>query len=300
MAENRSLRAENETLATRPTADALAALEDDLAALRPRAAEAETLRDTVAALEDDLADAQAALSDAEAEGVADDRRIAALNDQIAALRPERERLSAEHDAARSALEPLETAPTRDAATQIDPPPPDCTTEDGTDGYRFPGPGCVPVTAWQLGGFSSDPEEAHLSEDFSDADLRKVAGMPDLLRLVLSGTQVSDLAPLSSLTALEELFLRGTRVSELSPLSGLTALEWLALERTPVSDLAPLSSLSGLEWLTLRGTQVSDLGPLSGLPRLRWIGLPDGEWIGGPEFTDENRRAVQDWLDAEMP
>jgi Leucine-rich repeat (LRR) protein len=53
-------------------------------------------------------------------------------------------------------------------------------------------------------------------------------------LDLSGTDISDLAPLAGLTGLHVLYLSGTKVSDLAPLAGLTGLQSLHLSRTKVS------------------------------------------------------------------
>ena len=105
-----------------------------------------------------------------------------------------------------------------------------------------------------------------------SDLAPLANLTALERLNLDDTQVSDLAPLANLTALEWLNLSGTQVSDLAPLANLTVLKWLNLSGTQVSDLAPLTNLTALERLDLRGTQVSDLAPLANLTALESLSL----------------------------
>ena len=53
-------------------------------------------------------------------------------------------------------------------------------------------------------------------------------------LDLSGTDISDLAPLAGLKGLHSLYLSGTEVSDLAPLAGLKGLRTLYLSRTEVS------------------------------------------------------------------
>lgn len=111
------------------------------------------------------------------------------------------------------------------------------------------------------------QQLGLREDEPWEDRRK-----EISELILSGTQVSDLSPLSGLTALAGLSLFGTQVLDLSPLSGLATLTGLDLGGTQVWDLSPLSGLAALQLLDLRGTQVSTLFPLSGLRALKWLFL----------------------------
>jgi hypothetical protein len=115
-------------------------------------------------------------------------------------------------------------------------------------------------------------------------------------LNLSGTDVTDVSPLSGLKRLEELQLGLTGVTDLSficplarltrlglhrtgvtnirPLSGLLALEDLDLSDTAITDVSPLSPLLALRDLNLSGTRVVNLAPLSGLLALEDLDLDD--------------------------
>jgi Leucine-rich repeat (LRR) protein len=105
-----------------------------------------------------------------------------------------------------------------------------------------------------------------------SDLAPLAGLTALQTLDLTRTGVSDLTPLASLTALRILDLRGTRVSTLAPLARLTSLQQLYLIGTGVSDLAPLAGLTAMQLLYLSKTRVSDVLPLAGLTALLSLGL----------------------------
>ena len=122
--------------------------------------------------------------------------------------------------------------------------------------------------------SEDMEEG--SQIDYEAEARKLilagqalppAWVPHIRRLDLSGTGVSDLAPLSGLTALEILDLDNTGVTDVSTLSGITSLRTLNLNNTGVTDVSPLSGLTALVSLYLIGTRVTDVSPLSGLTAL---------------------------------
>ena len=93
---------------------------------------------------------------------------------------------------------------------------------------------------------------------------------NLKKLVISGTQVSDLGSLSNLPHLQTLDCSHTPVSDLGPLSNLTHLQTLDCSFTQVSDLSPLSNLTHLQTLDCSYTQVSDLGSLSNLTHLQML------------------------------
>jgi internalin A len=106
-----------------------------------------------------------------------------------------------------------------------------------------------------------------------ASLDPLASLARLKWLDCGGTvfdpgQVSDLGPLAKLTALQSLDCRPTQVADLGPLAKLTALQSLdcssALgDRGHVSNLGPLAKLTALQSLDCSYTQVADLGPLPG-------------------------------------
>ncbi len=112
-------------------------------------------------------------------------------------------------------------------------------------------------------------------DFSGSEISNLdplTGLTDLQRVYLSRTQVSDIEPLKGLTNLQELSLSGTQVSDIEPLKGLTKLQELSLSGTQVKDIEPLKGLTNLQELSLSGTQVSDIEPLKGLTNLQMLDL----------------------------
>jgi Leucine-rich repeat (LRR) protein len=116
--------------------------------------------------------------------------------------------------------------------------------------------------------------------FTDADLERLRGLPELETLNLSATQVTDagLPLLQGLPKLRVLRLNNTAVSDagLQALRGLTELRELSLVNTRVTDegLAYLGGLKHLEKLALGGPAVTDRGlaSLRGLPQLRDLDL----------------------------
>ncbi|MGZ8951122.1 MAG: leucine-rich repeat domain-containing protein [Methylobacter sp.] len=108
-----------------------------------------------------------------------------------------------------------------------------------------------------------------NHDFGEG-LACLSLLPELQYLVLSGTALCDLSPLSGLTALQGLDCFDTLIVDLSPLSGLTALQRLDCGSTSVADLSPLSGLTALQTLYCFDTSVVDLSPLSGLAMLQTL------------------------------
>jgi Leucine-rich repeat (LRR) protein len=86
------------------------------------------------------------------------------------------------------------------------------------------------------------------QEFSD--LSRFAVFRSLDRLMLEGTQVRDLAPLSNLQNLRAIDLRDTQVRDLTPLARLQRLRGLSVDGAPVRSLAPLTSIPTLKWLML--------------------------------------------------
>jgi Leucine-rich repeat (LRR) protein len=106
---------------------------------------------------------------------------------------------------------------------------------------------------------------------------EIVGLASLQSLDLTGTQISDLAPIADLTALQSLDLTGTQISDLAPIAGLTALASLRINRTQVGDLAPLANLTVLKYLDLDSTRVNNLGPVDNLTNLETVWLNGTIW-----------------------
>jgi transcriptional regulator with XRE-family HTH domain len=83
----------------------------------------------------------------------------------------------------------------------------------------------------------------------------------------------------------ELDLSGTDLSELEPLSSLTALKWLSLSSTFVTDLEPLRTLTNLQELYLRELHPSRTRPVE-LEPLRNLTSLERLFINGTVVTDE--------------
>jgi internalin A len=115
-----------------------------------------------------------------------------------------------------------------------------------------------------------------------------------LSLIISDTQVSDLAPLAPFTAYVSLSLARNMISDISTLRGLTNLKSIDLSSNQIKDISPLSNLTALTTATLDNNAISDLTPLAALPMLNSVklqnnavsdlaplvanpSLPPGEW-----------------------
>jgi internalin A len=90
----------------------------------------------------------------------------------------------------------------------------------------------------------------------------LAGLANLLRLVLFDNSITDLGPLGGLTRVFLLDLGRNSVPDLTPLSALADLTVLGLERTAISDLGPLTELTFLSTVVLDdNNDLVDIQPL---------------------------------------
>ena len=152
----------------------------------------------------------------------------------------------------------------------------------------------------------------------DIDLRALAGLDSLERLVLAQTHVTDsaLADVGNLTALrdldlffcehvtdagasalrratrlERLNLRGTKISDsgVKFLSELKRLRWLDIGITEVSDASVelLARLPNLEFLAIGGNRISE----AGISSLRSLGRLKHLDLSGAQETDSGIWAV---------
>ena len=112
----------------------------------------------------------------------------------------------------------------------------------------------------------------MKKSTNDQDLICLRKAKNLWELGLTGTQVSDVSPLSGLINLQRLYFGETKVRDVSPLSGLINLQKLYLTFIQVRDVSPLSGLINLRELNLSANSVSDVSPLSGLINLQRLGL----------------------------
>ena len=111
-----------------------------------------------------------------------------------------------------------------------------------------------------------------------SDLRPLAGLTNLWRLIVPNCQISDISPLSSLRQLVELNFRENPISDLTPLVGLTTLKYIDLSQCLIDDLSPLLSLENLYTLQLNDNQIMDVRLISQLTSLRKLELERNQII----------------------
>jgi len=108
-------------------------------------------------------------------------------------------------------------------------------------------------------------------DSTISNLKVLYGIP-LKTLVITGTEVTDLSPLSEFKTLEELDISATGVTDLTPLSELRQLRKLKMDVTKISSLSPLSGLPLEElYISRASIQDLDLTPITNMP-LRILGF----------------------------
>lgn len=310
--------------------DAVDAAQEEVSTLREQLATAATSRDRLAA---QLAAAQEALGAAEAQGAAlaaAREEVSALEERLAEAAEAQAALAADLEAAARAREAAEARaeglqaeadlvaslrarlaaaeeklaaleapdpPAREAAALPAAPEPDCPAEDGGPGYLIGPAGCVSLATERL--------FLNLRWVDEQVPMAKVGALSELRTLsILSTTfipytNLDDPRHLAKLKYLRTLNLTGSDIETLDPIAGLTNLRSLFLSDTPVTDITPLADLTNLEFLSLAGTNVDDLSPLAGLHALYFLVLPDSTRLGGYPKSEENRREIQDWLDANV-
>ena len=95
------------------------------------------------------------------------------------------------------------------------------------------------------------------------DVKRLSSLPDgTFKLILSGLNVSDVAVLGGLQ-ISDLNLSGTAVTDLAPLHQLP-LHTLPMNGLKVANLDGLRGLK-LRWLSISNVQITDLSPLAGMP-----------------------------------
>jgi len=100
------------------------------------------------------------------------------------------------------------------------------------------------------------------------ELSSIATLTTLQKLNLSNLPIRNLAHLQKLINLETLLLWETEISDLEPLKHLEALKVLNFGYTQVTTLDALATLDNLEDVDCSGSQISDLQPLADLKKLR--------------------------------
>ena len=99
--------------------------------------------------------------------------------------------------------------------------------------------------------------------FDDDDMAMLASMPDLTRLQLWVTSVSDLSALAGLDLRFELDIHNSAVTDLSPIHHMTSLQqlrlhWLGLDEASIAFLADFDALT---LLNLHANELTSLAPL---------------------------------------
>lgn len=106
--------------------------------------------------------------------------------------------------------------------------------------------------------------------FPAAELKTLAGLPVLEKLVLSQCGLSTIADLAGAMNLKYLDLSSNTLRNLEPLIPMTTLEELYLQHNAVTNLDALSALSRLAKLDISYNSVTLLSPLSKCAELSWV------------------------------
>lgn len=107
------------------------------------------------------------------------------------------------------------------------------------------------------------------------NLEDLRHFPDIKRLYLRETSVTDLSPLESMKDLLVLIIDGGEVKDLEPLSRVTSLKYVGLKNLPVTSIQPLSELENISILSLSGLELEEIPSWEGdrLTNLELKNLP---------------------------
>lgn len=122
--------------------------------------------------------------------------------------------------------------------------------------------------------------AEVIPQYPISSLMGIENCKNLIYLVISSQDVSEILPLASLTKLKYLWLdQKCKISDVNPLSELTELEDLNLNINLITDISPLKNLIGLKMLDLHNNDVRDISPLMNLLNLTSLYLSAWNHIG---------------------
>lgn len=124
-------------------------------------------------------------------------------------------------------------------------------------------------------------QVYLEETVSDEFLRftwRLHSYPNLRRLELTCSPISDISWLEAFSCLTHLCISYTNVTDIAVLSQLTSLEELVMNELSLENLEPIRGLKSLKVLHLLYSNVRDISAIAELsPSLRLV-LP--ETMGG--------------------
>lgn len=104
----------------------------------------------------------------------------------------------------------------------------------------------------------------------DAELTRIAELPELRRLTLNNCGLSTIANLTGAKNLTYIDLGMNTLRHLDPLSGMTYLSEIDLQHNAVTSVGALSGLTGLQKLNVSYNSITDLTPLAGCSSLNWL------------------------------
>lgn len=134
------------------------------------------------------------------------------------------------------------------------------------------------------------ESVDLSEMSNINSLEGFQQLINLKELNISGTNVSDLSPISGFSQMSTLNINQTQVADLFPIAGLANLSTLSIEKTVVKDLKPLESIESLKIIKADSSAITQEEALRFSDSsnavllyqseylLKWWGELDDEWL----------------------
>lgn len=119
---------------------------------------------------------------------------------------------------------------------------------------------------EIGGkyYASDLTELKLTQmELTDQDLSQISKMQNLMKLDLSGNNITSLDWINGkMQSLEELILSENQITDISGITNLPNLNKLNLSGNQLTDISALSQCTKIGWFYLSDNQITDISALS--------------------------------------
>ena len=112
-----------------------------------------------------------------------------------------------------------------------------------------------------------------NNEYNINHIRPLRCITNLIRIVISNTEIHDLSSLKYLTNLKSLNIFKCKINDITSLSRLTNLKTIYMPYNNIVDITPLSKLTNLKAICMAYNNIVDITPLSGLTNLIDIAMP---------------------------
>jgi Leucine-rich repeat (LRR) protein len=131
------------------------------------------------------------------------------------------------------------------------------------------------------------------------DIRPLAFLKELKKLVLSGHAIDDITPLAKLSNLRYLVLNGNPIKSIEPVKNLVNLEVLHLSSKGVVESLWLEKLVKLKELSLNKVTVNNLNGLSNMKSLNYLWIKNIKPCNGEKLSLEPITHLKELLSLDL-